>query len=76
MSNIFFQYLRLVKGFHVSSLGDSDREKSSGQTPSTVFGIGTIEAMDGTVGQAHAKLCLLRTWNTVPEKHKHGRYYE
>ena len=45
-----------------------DREKSSGQTH--LFGIGTIEAMDGTESEAQAKLSFLRTWNTVPDKHK------
>jgi hypothetical protein len=50
-----------------------DREKNSGRT--LLFGIGTIEAMDGTEGEAQAKLSLLRTWTTVPAKHKHGRYY-
>ena len=49
-----------------------DREKSSGQTH--LFGIGTIEAMDGTESEAQARLSLLRTWTTVPAKVKHGLF--
>jgi hypothetical protein len=50
-----------------------DREKNSGQTH--LFGIGTIEAKNGTENLAQAKLSFLRIWTTVPAKHKHGRYY-